>query len=53
MRLDDNQKIGIATAAPRDRLDVLDTARFERINATGVVTFSDIADVNNLSLIHI
>ena len=51
MRLDANQKIGIATAAPRDRLDVLDTARFERINATGVVTFSDIADVNNIDIV--
>ena len=50
MRLDANQKVGIATAAPRDRLDVLDTARFERINATGVVTFSDIADVNNIDI---
>ncbi len=51
MRLDANQKVGIATAAPRDRLDVLDTARFERINATGVVTFSDIADVNNIDIV--
>ena len=51
MRLDANQKVGIATAAARDRLDVLDTARFERINATGVVTFSDIADVNNIDIV--
>ena len=51
MRLDANQKVGIATDAPRDRLDVLDTARFERINATGVVTFSDIADVNNIDIV--
>jgi len=50
-RIDANQKVGIATASPRDRLDVLDTARFERINATGVVTFSDIADVNNIDII--
>ena len=51
MRLDANQKLGIGTDAPRDRLDVLDTARFERINATGVVTFSDIADVNNIDIV--
>ena len=51
MRLDANQKLGIGTATPRDRLDVLDTARFERINATGVVTFSDIADVNNIDIV--
>jgi len=50
-RIDANQKVGIATAAPRDRLDVLDTARFERINATGVVTFSNIADVNNIDIV--
>ena len=50
-RIDSSQKVGIATAAPRDRLDVLDTARFERINATGVVTFSNIADVNNIDIV--
>ena len=51
VRIDASQKVGISTAAPRDRLDVLDTARFERINATGVVTFSDIADVNNIDIV--
>ena len=51
MRLDANQKVGIATAAPRDCLVVLDTARFERIIATGGVTFSDIADVNNIDIV--
>ena len=51
MRVDANQKIGIGTAAVRDRLDVLDTARFERINATGVVTVSSSADVNNLDAV--
>ena len=45
MRLDANQKIGIATAAPRDRLDVLDTARFENVNVTGVTTVVTL-DVN-------
>ena len=51
MRIDANQKIGIGTASVRDRLDVLDTARFERINATGVVTVSSSADVNNLDAV--
>jgi len=51
MRIDANQKIGIGTATVRDRLDVLDTARFERINATGVVTVSSSADVNNLDAV--
>ena len=51
MRIDANQKIGIGTATVRDRLDVLDTARFERINATGVVTVSSSADVNNLDVV--
>ena len=46
MRVDANQKIGIGTAAVRDRLDVLDTARFERINVTGVSTFAGAADFN-------
>ena len=45
MRLDANQKVGIATAAPRDRLDVLDTARFENVNVTGVTTVVTL-DVN-------
>ena len=45
MRLDANQKVGIATATPRDRLDVLDTARFENINVTGVTTVVTL-DVN-------
>ena len=45
MRLDANQKLGIGTAAPRDRLDVLDTARFENINVTGVTTVVTL-DVN-------
>ncbi len=45
MRLDANQKVGIATATPRDRLDVLDTARFENINVTGVSTVVTL-DVN-------
>ena len=51
MRVDASQKIGIGTATVRDRLDVLDTARFERINATGVVTVSSSADVNNLDVV--
>ena len=51
MRVDASQKIGIGTATVRDRLDVLDTARFERINATGVVTVSSSADVNNLDVL--
>ena len=42
MRVDANQKVGIGTAAPRDRLDVLDTARFERVNVTGVSTFFEV-----------
>jgi len=50
-RVDANQKVGIRTDSPRDRLDVLDTARFERINATGVVTVSSSADVNNLDVV--
>ena len=50
-RVDANQKVGIRTASPRDRLDVLDTARFERINATGVVTVSSSADINNLDVV--
>ena len=45
MRLDANQKLGIGTATPRDRLDVLDTARFENINVTGVTTVVTL-DVN-------
>ena len=45
MRLDANQKLGIGTAAPRDRLDVLDTARFENVNVTGVTTVVTL-DVN-------
>ena len=50
-RVDASQKIGIRTDSPRDRLDVLDTARFERINATGVVTVSSSADINNLDAV--
>ena len=45
MRLDANQKLGIGTATPRDRLDVLDTARFENVNVTGVTTVVTL-DVN-------
>ena len=45
MRLDADQKLGIGTAAPRDRLDVLDTARFENVNVTGVTTVVTL-DVN-------
>lgn len=51
MRLDASQKLGVGTASPRDRLDVLDTARFERVNVTGVATFSDIVDVNNIDIV--
>ena len=45
MRVDANQKVGIGTAAVRDRLDVLDTARFENINVTGVGTFAGALNV--------
>ena len=45
MRLDANQKLGVGTATPRDRLDVLDTARFENVNVTGVTTVVTL-DVN-------
>ena len=50
-RIDANQKLGIGTAAPRQRLDVLDTALFERINVTGVVTSTDIIDANNVDIV--
>ena len=46
MRLDANQKLGIGTAAPRQRLDVLDTAKFERLDVTGVSTFAERVDFN-------
>lgn len=46
MRLDANQKLGIGTAAPRQRLDVLDTAKFERLDVTGVSTFTERVDFN-------
>ena len=46
MRLDANQKLGIGTASPRDRLDVLDTAQFERVNVTGLSTFGSNVDIN-------
>ena len=46
MRLDANQKLGIGTASPRDRLDVLDTAQFERVNITGVSTYGGDLDIN-------
>ena len=45
MRVDANQKIGIGTATVRDRLDVLDTARFENVNVTGVGTFAGALNV--------
>ena len=45
MRVDANQKVGIGTAAVRDRLDVLDTARFENVNVTGVGTFAGALNV--------
>ena len=45
MRVDANQKVGIGTAAVRDRLDVLDTARFENVNVTGVGTFGGALNV--------
>ena len=45
MRVDASQKVGIGTAAVRDRLDVLDTARFENINVTGVGTFAGALNV--------
>ena len=45
MRVDANQKVGIGTATVRDRLDVLDTARFENVNVTGVGTFGGALNV--------
>ena len=42
MRLDNNQNLGIGTASPRSRLDVVGDTLVENINASGIATLTQV-----------